>query len=1672
MGRWLDRNARYYHPELIFEQLEERIVLDASLDLSSLDTHHDLNVIVASSTFSDVRVLADAAAGKAQLVLYDQHDNLAAIEAKLEELTRETGRKIGLVAVVAHGSPGELVVGNEQIDLSTVDAHHPDLQALADNLGDQAQIQLYGCSVAENPAGKALVDRIAAYTGADVFASTDATGGKAGNWSLEYASREAATPVAIFDAAALGNVGPLADPESLAPLSSDLYDSTLNKAFVEFNGEIYFSGSDSTSGMELRAYNPLTGITRLVTDIIPGPDSGGPLELSVMNGALYFVASDSPSAGGLWRTDGTDLGTELLAEFSKPGGLSALPFANLTAVNNVLFFSANDEVHGWELWKSDGTAAQTVMVEDLWPGADSGNPTVLTNGNGTLFFRAPSVDGYLWRSDGTAADTFPVRTDVLVRTDSLDPTDWDTFAVLNGEVYFTGEDTGGLYGRELWKSNGTTAGTVMVKDIQTGAGSGSPHYLTPVNGSLYFAANDGVNGEELWRSDGTTTGTALVENIGPGSQGNYPFNLTDVNGALLFISYDNALGDTLWRSDGTPGGTFMVADPSPVHYWTWWVQMMNVGGTANFVMDDAVHGIELWQTDGTAGGTSMVQDIWPGSSSASPIHMTNVNGTLYFFAQSSGLGYEPWRYVPGTTPNQPPVAGNFALNGAQGVAVPVDGWNFTDPDGDPAQSITVTNLPDRGTLFRDANTNNAIDAGEAVALNQVITWADASTSHLVKYVSTGAYIGPDAVQYLVTDTRGAIGTVAGTGSITVSDTVNDPPVNHFPPNQTILEDIVLVFSPGNGNAISISDSDAGTAVVQMQLSSANGTLTLAQTTGLAFSAGDGTSDSSVTFSGTIDAINTALNGMRFVPSPNYNGLGGGVTVFTNDLGHTGADGAKFDTDTLLVTVSAVQDPPVAGDFALYADAGTVVSLDGWTFTDPDGDQAQSITLTVLPQHGTLFRDANANNVIDAGEAVTLNQVISWADAETTPLVKYQSVAGYNGPDTVRYVVTDTAGTVGTVAGTVGIDVGDPVNDPPVNQVPSAQSTVQNAPLILSTGNGNALSISDPDAGTAPVQVRLTGANGTLSLAQTTGLTFSAGDGTADATMTFVGATDAINEALNGMTFTPVLNYSGSAANLIIFTDDLGNTGADGPKSDSDTVAVTVVSDPNLPMAGNLTVAVMSSTPTWPSVGWITGWNYTDAQNDAPGFVRIESLPTRGTLFLDANGDNLFDAGEGITAGQEIPWSQVNSFQGVKYLGQVGYDGVDSFHYVVIDASGAVGTFQGTGTIGVGPNDPPVHTLPGAQTVPEDSVLVFSTANANQISVADPDVGTSPLEVTLYSYYGKVTLGSTSGVTLLSGDGVDDWVVTFRGSIDAVNTVLDGLRFTPQANYAGYAAVSIVTSDLGASGAGSVRADADNIPITITSVSDLPVAQGFSVTVYEDIVGTIAGWAATDGDGEWPQAITITSLPAHGTLFVDANDNNRVDSGEAVGLNQDISWIDAVMRAKAKYLGSLNYSGPDLVNYAVRDAGGSLGSGTETANITVAAVNDPPVNTIPGPQSTAMDTPLTFSTTRGNVVSVADPDVGTGQLQLQLSSMRGTISLASTGGLTFLAGDGTGDPFTVFTGNSTAVNTALNGMRFIPETGYNGAASIAVIANDLGNSGLGGPMLDVDTVSINVGNRVV
>ncbi|HEX2879910.1 MAG TPA: ELWxxDGT repeat protein, partial [Polyangiaceae bacterium] len=284
-------------------------------------------------------------------------------------------------------------------------------------------------------------------------------------------------------------------------------------------------------------------------------------------------------------------------------------------------------------------APASVMVRDVNPGASPSNPQNLTKVGNTLYFSATDTTGTeLWKSNGTLAGTVKVK-DINAGAGSSNP---QHLADVDGTLFFMADN--GADGNELWISNGTSGGTVMVKDINNGPSSSNPEAMVVMDGLVYFVASDGATGTELWKSDGTEEGTLQVADVYNGtSSGLTSPSLTVMGNAIYFKGTNAANGSELWKSDGTSAGTVLVKDvnttgsSSPQN-------LIKVGSTLFFSANDGTIGEELWKSDGTTAGTVLVKDIHTTAGTGStPNSFVNANGTLFLVATDASNGAELWK---------------------------------------------------------------------------------------------------------------------------------------------------------------------------------------------------------------------------------------------------------------------------------------------------------------------------------------------------------------------------------------------------------------------------------------------------------------------------------------------------------------------------------------------------------------------------------------------------------------------------------------------------------------------------------------------------------------------------------------------------------------------------------------------------------------------------------------------------------------------------------------------------------------------------------------------------------------------------------------------------------------------------------------------------------------------
>ena len=217
-------------------------------------------------------------------------------------------------------------------------------------------------------------------------------------------------------------------------------------------------------------------------------------------------------------------------------------------------------------------------------------------------------------------------------------------ANLNGNVLFAADD--GVHGIELWKTDGTSGGSSIVKDINPGPGASNVASLFAFNNKLYFSATDGIHGVELWQSDGTAAGTKMLKDIntvgGNGNDGSIPLEFTVFKGALYFTALQDGNYYTLWKTDGTAAGTVMITDDSD---YTYVAHLTVVGNSMYFTKGQT----QLWVTDGTTAGTKQinVDDYY----TVEMLH--NVNNELVFITSYTYEHYDIRLYKLNPSDNKP-----------------------------------------------------------------------------------------------------------------------------------------------------------------------------------------------------------------------------------------------------------------------------------------------------------------------------------------------------------------------------------------------------------------------------------------------------------------------------------------------------------------------------------------------------------------------------------------------------------------------------------------------------------------------------------------------------------------------------------------------------------------------------------------------------------------------------------------------------------------------------------------------------------------------------------------------------------------------------------------------------------------------------------------------------------
>ena len=318
--------------------------------------------------------------------------------------------------------------------------------------------------------------------------------------------------------------------------------------YVIHEDKLFMTAEGDSDGHELWVSDGTVGGTYQVTDLYPGISGSDPQDFVSFNGLVYFVArSGFGQPSRIYYTNGKMDSVYLLTDFDQsPIEIRTVEQLSLSTEQGLLYFAAGPSFSNLEMYVSDGTKEGTRLLRDLNDDPDAGSgPSGIVNLKDKIVFS--SFAGMVI-TDGTE-----LNTEVLVGPGSMSNTasNWievaKAYEVVDDWLYFS-FNSGDGSGTELWKTDGSTTGTLRIKDISDLPGS-SPWDFISAKETVYFTAVSRDIGRELWRSDGLESGTQLVTDIAFEFDFNKsdPKDLTVVDSILFFTADDGANGRQLWK---------------------------------------------------------------------------------------------------------------------------------------------------------------------------------------------------------------------------------------------------------------------------------------------------------------------------------------------------------------------------------------------------------------------------------------------------------------------------------------------------------------------------------------------------------------------------------------------------------------------------------------------------------------------------------------------------------------------------------------------------------------------------------------------------------------------------------------------------------------------------------------------------------------------------------------------------------------------------------------------------------------------------------------------------------------------------------------------------------------------------------------------------------------------
>ncbi len=363
----------------------------------------------------------------------------------------------------------------------------------------------------------------------------------------------------------------------------------------------------------------------MLADINPGAASSHPKRLTPVHHSVYFSASSPGEGNEPWVSDGKPSGTALIVDLA-PGPEDSDHRYFAPTAGGTVFASKEARVNLWSTTATGGTAGETTLLKSIpgnWP-----SDAAAFGDDALMFTYGYDTGGQMWRTDGTPAGTRLVKG---IRSSATDATS------AGPRVFFTNDQN------PLMVTDGTAAGTHRVRGWRDGPfGSTWVRGMTAArDGRVFFTVSQYRIGTELWVSNGSDASTRMVEDIRPGQASSRPDRLTPMGERMFFLATTDRKDREVWRTDGTRKGTVPVTDMTVPRVRS----LLGCGDRLFFIVVRSQRAA-LWSTGGRRGDQQRVA-VLPGREGAAPSRLTCIPGGLAFAADDGQHGRELWTLEDG-----------------------------------------------------------------------------------------------------------------------------------------------------------------------------------------------------------------------------------------------------------------------------------------------------------------------------------------------------------------------------------------------------------------------------------------------------------------------------------------------------------------------------------------------------------------------------------------------------------------------------------------------------------------------------------------------------------------------------------------------------------------------------------------------------------------------------------------------------------------------------------------------------------------------------------------------------------------------------------------------------------------------------------------------------------------